>query len=175
MGADQMLQRMVDEGHEELEKSWQGEFEAMRDEIIATPGARDLVRTLKERGAVTVYATSGQPQDVEALRAVIGADDWIDLTVSSDEVEASKPAPDIFELALERASVQPEDAFVVGDTVWDIEAAHACGLPCIAVTTGGISEDELRSAGAAAVYTSPRELLEGLDQSPIAELLSPAR
>jgi HAD superfamily hydrolase (TIGR01549 family) len=175
MGADQLIERVVGEGDESLEQAWQEEFAELRDEIIATPGARDLVRALKERGLTTVYATSGQPQDVEALRSVIGADEWIDEAVSSEEVEASKPAPDIFRLALERAGVGAEDAVVVGDTVWDVEAASACGVACVAVTTGGISEPELRAAGAAAVYASPEALLADLDASPIGRLLTPAR
>jgi HAD superfamily hydrolase (TIGR01549 family) len=175
MGADQLIERVVGEGDESLEQAWQEEFAELRDEIIATPGARDLVRALKERGLTTVYATSGQPQDVDALRSVIGADEWIDEAVSSEEVEASKPAPDIFRLALERAGVGAEDAVVVGDTVWDVEAASACGVVCVAVTTGGISEAELRAAGAAAVYASPEALRADLDASPIGRLLSPAR
>jgi HAD superfamily hydrolase (TIGR01549 family) len=174
MGADQLIERVVGEGDESLEQAWQEEFAELRDEIIATPGARDLVRALKERGLTTVYATSGQPQDVEALRSVIGADEWIDEAVSSEEVEASKPAPDIFRLALERAGVGAEDAVVVGDTVWDVEAASACGVACVAVTTGGISEPELRAAGAAAVYASPEALLADHAASPIGRLLTPA-
>jgi phosphoglycolate phosphatase-like HAD superfamily hydrolase len=59
--------------------------------------------------------------------------------------------------------------------VWDVEAASACGVVCVAVTTGGISEAELRAAGAAAVYASPEALRADLDASPIGRLLSPAR
>jgi HAD superfamily hydrolase (TIGR01509 family) len=170
MGADQLIDHIL--GHEDgsVEEGWAQAFAPLRDEIIATPGAQDLVRALSERGHATVYATSGQPQDVEALRGVIGADEWIDETVNSEEVEASKPAPDIFELALERAGVRSEDAVVVGDTVWDVEAARACGVACVTVTTGGISRGELEAAGADAVYASPRDLLDHLADSPIGRL-----
>jgi HAD superfamily hydrolase (TIGR01509 family) len=173
MGADQMLERLVGGQDEQLEAWWKEEFAKLRAEILPTPGACDLVRVLSERGAATVYATSGQPQDVEILREVIGADEWVDAVVNSTEVEASKPAPAIFELALERIGVGPERAMVVGDTVWDIEAAAACGMRCVAVTTGGISRCELEAAGAAGVYESPEHLLRELDASPIGELLTP--
>jgi HAD superfamily hydrolase (TIGR01549 family) len=172
MGADQMIERILGDADADLEEGWKDAFGPMRDEIVATPGACELVRALKERGAVTVYATSGQPQDVEALRKVIGADEWIDETVSSEEVDASKPAPDIFRLALERTGVDAADAAVVGDTVWDIEAARACGVPCVTVTTGGISRAELQAAGAEAVYASPQDLLDHLDASPLRRLLA---
>jgi phosphoglycolate phosphatase-like HAD superfamily hydrolase len=118
---------------------------------------------------VTVYATSGQPPDGEALRALIGADQWVDSAVSSEEVQASKPTPDIFQLALKR-TVDVRDAVVVGDSVWDIEAARASGMSCIAVTTGGISRAELEAAGAAAVDKSPLDLLEHLGESPVGRL-----
>jgi len=56
--------------------------------------------------------------------------------------------------------------------VWDIEAARACGVPCVTVTTGGISREELEAAGADAVYDSPQDLLDHLDASPLGELLA---
>lgn len=169
MGADQLIERLVGDQDDGVEDAWQDEFEDLRDEIPATPGAADLVRTLHERGFTTVYATSGKPDDVEALRKVIDADDYVDHTVNSSEVDESKPAPDIFQLALKRADTS--QAIVVGDTVWDVKAAAACNLKCVAVLTGGISEAELRDAGAVAVYESPRHLLNELDTSPIATLL----
>jgi HAD superfamily hydrolase (TIGR01509 family) len=173
MGADQMLERLAGDGdQEQLEDAWAKEFAELRDEIQPTPGAADLVRALHERGLTTVYATSGKPDDVEALRKVIGANEYVDQAVNSSEVDASKPAPDIFELAMERAGVSADQAIVIGDTRWDIEAAAACGLRCVVVTTGGISEAELREAGAIAVYDSPEHLLKELDDSPVARLLS---
>src|SRR5256885_15693899 len=74
MGADQLLERLARDGDAEaIEEAWQREFARLRDEIPATPGASDLVRALHERGLTTIYATSGQPDDVEALHKVIGA------------------------------------------------------------------------------------------------------
>ena len=173
MGADQMLERLVPDGNaDDIEDAWSKEFADLRDEIPATPGAGDLVRTLKERGLITVYATSGQPDDVEALRKVIGADQYVDHAVNSSEVEASKPAPDIFERALERAGVTANQAIVIGDTAWDVEAAAACGLRCIGLLTGGISAAELKDAGAIEVYESPAHLLEELDSSALVRLLT---
>ena len=87
------------------------------------------------------------------------------------EVERSKPAPDIFEAAPERTGLRAEDAVAVGDTCWDVAAAQRCGVPRLAFRTGGIGEDELRAAGAAAVYDDPADLLSRLADSPIAPLL----
>jgi phosphoglycolate phosphatase-like HAD superfamily hydrolase len=68
--------------------------------------------------------------------------------------------------------VRPGRAFVVGDTVWDLRAAHAAGIPGVAVLTGGISECELRAEGAVAVYRDVGALASDLDSSPLAALWS---
>ena len=172
MGADTFLEELLGEHDDALEDAWQAEFAGLRDDIAALPGAADLARAAKERGATVVLATSGKPDDVEVLRRTLGADQWIDGAVNSSEVEASKPAPDIFGRALEVAGATPEEAVVVGDTVWDVKAAAACGVTCVTVTCGGISEAELESAGAAAVYRDPGDLVANFDTSPLGRLLA---
>jgi HAD superfamily hydrolase (TIGR01549 family) len=163
MGADQLLEELVGSHDEAVEQAWQEEFAKVRGDIPALPGAADLARAVKERGATVVLATSGKPDDVEALRATLGADEWIDAAVNSSEVESSKPAPDIFARALEVAGAGPGDALVIGDTVWDVKAASACALPCVAVTCGGIARQELEEAGAVAVHRDPAEVVASLD------------
>ena len=115
-------------------------------------------------------AAGGSPEDTDILRQTIGADTWVDAVVNASEVDSSKPSPNIFEVALEKAGVGADHAIVVGDSVWDIEAAGKCGLRCVTLTTGGISRSELEEAGAAAVYRSPAELLAHLDASPVGAL-----
>lgn len=81
--------------------------------------------------------------------------------VSSEEVEGTKPASDIFELALKRAGSSPKETVAVGDLVWDVEAAKEAGVRTVAVLTGGtFSQAELKKAGAYAVYEDCAELLE---------------
>jgi HAD superfamily hydrolase (TIGR01509 family) len=172
MGGDQMLPVLVGAPSQRLEVLWHEEFLALRDEVQPTEGATDLVRAVAERGATVVYATSGKADDVSALRNVIGADRWVDHVVSSDDVEHSKPAADIFELALRRSHSEPSHTVVVGDTVWDVRAATGARLPCVGLTCGGISAHELRSAGAIAVFDSPAHLLERLSESPVGRLLA---
>ena len=170
MGADQFLEELLGQYDEAMEDAWQEEFAKVRDDIVALPGAADLARAVKERGATVVLATSGKPDDVEVLRRTLGADEWIDSAVNSSEVDASKPSPDIFARALEVAGVGPAEAVVVGDTVWDVKAASACDLRCVALTCGGIARAELEEAGAAAVYRDPEDLVGALDGSPLGRL-----
>ena len=54
---------------------------------------------------------------------------------------------------------------LIGDTVWDVEAAKRAGIETLAVLTGGFSEQELRDAGARDVFTSVEELRQNLMQT----------
>lgn len=169
MGADQLLDHLLGPGpHSDgLEDRWHQEFVPLMAEIRPTAGGRDLIRALAENGARNVYASSGQAQDVEALRQLIDADQWIYDTVSASEVESSKPDPDIFRLAITRSGTSRDRAIVVGDTVWDVRAAAAAGVECIALTCGGMSRAELLDAGAVAVYDTPQDLLDNYRASPL--------
>lgn len=131
-------------------------------------GARDLVRAVAERGARTVLATSAAPAELEELLKVLDLADVLTGVTSDKDVDSAKPEPDLVQAALGTAGVPPERAVLVGDTGWDVEAAARAGVPCVAVLTGGVSEAELRAAGAAAVYRDVAALLADLDQSPLA-------
>jgi len=96
-------------------------------------------------------------------------EDTIDVATSSEDVSTAKPSPDLVRLALERSGVGPDEAVMVGDSVWDVKAAAAANVACVGVLSGGISADVLREAGAAAVYSDVGELLASLDQSLLGE------
>jgi phosphoglycolate phosphatase-like HAD superfamily hydrolase len=57
------------------------------------------------------------------------------------------------------------EAVFTGDTVWDVQACQKARVPCVGLLSGGVSHDELTSAGAAAVYRDPRDLLPDLETS----------
>jgi HAD superfamily hydrolase (TIGR01509 family) len=131
-------------------------------------GAADLLRTCKRRGLAVVLASSADEPEFRALRAALNAEDAIDAATFSGEVESSKPAPDLVEVALAKAGAAAEDAVFIGDTVWDVKACQKAGVACIGLLSGGISRDELIGAGAARVYAGPDELLTAFDRSPLA-------
>jgi HAD superfamily hydrolase (TIGR01509 family) len=135
-------------------------------------GARELVRAVARRAKV-VLATSASPNEVRALRAVLNVDDVVTAITAAADVDEAKPEPDIVQVALERAGVAPADAIFVGDTVWDVKASAAAGVRCVAVLTGGISHGELAEAGAAAIYPTAADLLDDLDEGPLASVLEP--
>jgi phosphoglycolate phosphatase-like HAD superfamily hydrolase len=91
---------------------------------------------------------------------------------SAKDVSEAKPDPDIVRAALDQTGVDPDQAIMVGDTVWDIKAANNAGVPCIGVLTGGISRQALEDEGAVAVYDDVQQLLKELEESPIGKLLA---
>lgn len=161
MGGDQLVDAVAgDEVEREhgdgIRAAWAGEFDAMLDEIAALPGAHALLEAITSAGFTLVMASSGKPHHVQRYAELIGAGDLADAWVSSGDVERTKPAPDLLGVAMER--VGADAAIVVGDSVWDCDAAGRLGLPAIAVRSGGFSNEELRESGAVAVYASVEEL-----------------
>jgi HAD superfamily hydrolase (TIGR01509 family) len=128
-----------------------------------TPGARELLQAVDDRGMRVVLASSASKPELEAMLRVLDADDFIDTATSADDAETSKPAPDIVRVALDRTGLTPDEVVFVGDSVWDVYASGALAIPCLGLTCGGISAAELLEAGAVKVYEHPRALLESLD------------
>jgi HAD superfamily hydrolase (TIGR01509 family) len=174
MGGDQLVQAL---GGEELEerigeeaRKRQGEeVDQMIGEVAPLPGARELLLAIKERGHPLVLASSGQERHVDLALDLLDAREIADAWTSSADAEQTKPAPDLLQTALRKLGA-PEDAssVLIGDSVWDVEAAKNAGMPAIAVRSGGFGDDELRDAGAISIYDTPGDLLAALDDTPLA-------
>lgn len=148
----------VTAGHDER-------WEQVRPRALAFHGAGDLLRACAERGVKVIWATSGSSADIDAWRALLGADEAVHAVVGGDDVRNGKPHPEIVQKALAAAGVQPDRAVMVGDTTYDIRAAAAAGVRCIGLLAGGIGELELRQAGVDAVLGNAAELLDALDDA----------
>lgn len=162
-GSDLLVPEFV-EGEEAQGKAsdLHGEqYMAMQEYGLPLPGARELVASLVERGYDVWFATSAEPQELEHHMELLEAEGKIKGVVSSGDVENSKPAPDLFEEALNRAGVGADEAVAVGDSVWDVQAAKEAGIRTIGVLSGGAYDEEaLKVAGAVAVYDNCAALLE---------------
>ncbi|WP_125078005.1 HAD family hydrolase [Mycobacterium sp. P7213] len=134
------------------------------------PGARKLLEHIAALDLPVVLATSAPEDELAVLRKALGCDDLVAAVTSSADVDIAKPNPDIIEIALDRVGAAAERAVFVGDAVWDAHACMRAGVPSIGLLSGGVSRDELETAGAAAVFDNAADLLEHLDQSPIAGL-----
>lgn len=140
-------------------------FGSMKDDIVAIDGATELVGELKDRGHQVVLASSGDEEDVERFIDLLEIADVVDGWTTSDDVDESKPAPDLLHAALEK--LDDDDAVMIGDTTWDVKAAERAGLRTICVLSGGFAAAELQEAGAAAIYESVDELRRALGEEPL--------
>ena len=135
-------------------------YEDMQEHGTPLPGAKELLVHLSSIPKNIWLATSAKSEELDHHLEQLDAHDKLTGIVSSDDVEKAKPAPDIFQQALEQASASAEESIVVGDTIWDIQAAQGCGLQTVAVMTGGaFSRQELKEEGAVAVIKDCSELL----------------
>lgn len=128
------------------------------------PGARALLEALLQHGLVLVVATSAKAHEYEALVRIAGVEGLVDDRTTADDADRSKPDPDIIDAALRKAGVQPADAIMLGDTPYDVQAARAAGVRCVALRSGGWRDGDL--ADADAIYDDPADLLARLDRSP---------
>ena len=170
MGGDQLVEAVA--GAEVERESGDGIRSAeaelymeLIDEVAVVEGARELIADLKGRGQAVVLASSAKQDEVDHYLDLLGARDLADGWTTSADVEATKPEPDLVRAALDKAGTG--DAAMVGDTPWDAEAAGRAGIETVAVLTGGFSEQELRDAGAVAVFESVAQLRDGLERTPL--------
>jgi HAD superfamily hydrolase (TIGR01509 family) len=171
MGGDQLVAAVAGEDVEEGagDEIREAESELYREligEVQPMEGSRELIEALREREYTVVLASSAKEWEVEHYLDLLDARKIVDSWTTSEDVEQTKPEPDLVHAALDKAG-RDGDAILIGDTVWDVEAAARAGVETLAVLTGGFSEAELREAGARDVYESVKELCEGLQDLPL--------
>ena len=169
MGGDQLVASLVSEAFDEeqgddVRAAEKALYLSLIVEVEPLEGARELIADLRERGHAVVLASSAKAQEVDHYLDQLDARELVDGWTTSDDVERTKPEPDLVAAAVEKAG--GGDAVMVGDSTWDCESAERAGLPVVAVLTGGFSESELRDAGAVEVYHSLADLRRDLDSTP---------
>lgn len=172
-GADQLMPVFLTD--EELERFGK-QLEAHRTELYlrefmpkvrAFPKVRELFERLRADGVKVALATSAKDQELAHLEKLCGIEDLEPAETTKDDVDRSKPHPDIFEAAWNELGRPPADTVVVvGDTPYDAIAAVKLGLPPLGVLCGGFSAADLRTAGCRVLMRDPAELLARYEQNP---------
>ncbi|PYM84919.1 MAG: HAD family hydrolase [Candidatus Rokuibacteriota bacterium] len=132
-------------------------------QVRPLPGARDLLAHLSQLRVPWAIATSGRLESARPTLEMlaVGADVPV---ITRDQVQRAKPDPDLFLTAAERLGVPIAASVVVGDSVWDLLAAHRARALGVGLLSGGYGQDELERAGAYRVYQDPADLLAHLDE-----------
>ncbi|RZL85766.1 MAG: HAD family hydrolase [Sphingomonas sp.] len=130
--------------------------------------AHDLLAHAHGLGQRVVLASSASGPELDHYIDLLDVRNLVAATTSGDDVEKTKPAPDIFATALKKLpGIDPAEVIVVGDTPYDIEAAAKCGVAAVAVRSGKFEDEQLRGAGAVAIYDDVAALLAGYATSPL--------
>ena len=172
MGGDQLVASLTDDETEaekgdDIRAAEKALYLAFIEEVEPFDGSRELIEDLKGRGHTVVLASSAKQDEVDHYLDQLDARELADGWTTSADVESTKPVPALVEAALEKAGAGSDDAVLIGDTTWDIEAAKRAGVRTIAVRTGGFGRDELEEAGAIAVFDSVDELRGKLGDTPL--------
>jgi HAD superfamily hydrolase (TIGR01509 family) len=171
MGGDQLVPALAGpeaerEKGDDIRAAEAALYLAMIHEVRPLPDARRFLEVLKDAGHPVVLASSAKKREIDHYLDLLDARALADAWTSSADVARTKPEPDLVEAAMEKAGSR--DAVMIGDSVWDVEAAKRAGIPTIAVRTGGFGVDELTQAGAACVFESIGELLASMKDTPLA-------
>jgi phosphoglycolate phosphatase-like HAD superfamily hydrolase len=167
MGGDQLVPALVGEDLEGehgdgLRAAWRECFDPMLGAVKPIEGATELMEALRGVGIMVVLASSGPGEHVERYVDLVRARGLAAAWTASDDVETTKPAPDLLEVALRE--VGGSDSVTIGDSTWDCQAARRLGGDAVAVRIGGFCRDELYAAGARDVYDSLPLLTAALTQ-----------
>ncbi|WP_022884607.1 HAD family hydrolase [Glaciibacter superstes] len=130
MGSAELLAALVGDDAEQIAdevKRLHGVYLAESASLLRPfERARELLRTVAAWGTQVVLATSADPNELEHLLRVLDSDESVSVVTSAADVDAAKPNPDLLNAALEKAGVSAADAVMLGDAVWDVQAAgHA--------------------------------------------------
>jgi HAD superfamily hydrolase (TIGR01509 family) len=125
----------------------------------------DLLKRMRASGLTVVAGSSAQPEELDKLLDIAGAKDLVQAVTSAGDTENSKPDPDIVQVALKKMGLPPDEALMMGDTPYDIEAAGKAGVGTIALRCGGWDDADLGDA--VAIYDDPADLLTHYDESPL--------
>jgi phosphoglycolate phosphatase-like HAD superfamily hydrolase len=159
---DQDAQEKLGDAHGSVFKS------KYLDDVKPFAQAHDLLACAHGRGQHVVLASSASKEELDHYLGLLDARDLVSATTSADDVEKTKPAPDIFATALGKLpDIEAGEVMVVGDTPYDIKAAAGCGIGAVALRSGGFSDDSLWDAGALAIYDDAAALLADYAASPL--------
>jgi phosphoglycolate phosphatase len=124
----------------------------MLDGVKLMPGARELLEALHARGVKLGVFTNKLGTSSRQICDHLGVTPLFGAIVGAKDTPWLKPQPEFAAHILEKLVASSAGAVLVGDSPFDVQAAHNGGFPCWVVTTGTHTADELRAAGADAIF-----------------------
>lgn len=114
---------------EAIQKQWFAKIKDYTQYTTVYDGIEPVLKTLHDRSVVKMaIATSKQKDEFERDVTRFGLDQYFDKFVFSNEIKHGKPAPDMILKGIEKLAADPASTIYVGDTVYDLKAAHAANV-----------------------------------------------
>jgi membrane protein len=155
---DPALREAIESAHGEIFKS------RYLQEVKPFRRAAEIIQAVHDREIRVVLASSAKPEELEHHVQLLGVASLLHDTVTSGDVERSKPAGDIFAVALQKVAPVPAAAtLAVGDTPYDVQSAKKNGIETLAVRSDIFTDEELKEAGALAIYDNVAAILGDLE------------
>ena len=95
-------------------------------------GVLDLIQHYNQNGIVLILASSASMSNINRIFKKLGLDSYFKAKISGADLKASKPHPEIFEIAVNLSGFQKEECMVIEDASNGIQAAKAAGIFCVA-------------------------------------------
>jgi HAD superfamily hydrolase (TIGR01549 family) len=134
----------------------------MLDDVVLLPGARELLEALRARGARMAVLTNKLGTSSRLICEHLGIAHFFVAVVGAQDTPWLKPQPELTAQVLARLGGSAATALMIGDSPFDIDTGHQGGIPAWCVTTGTHNAEELRAAGADAVFANLAQLQAAL-------------
>ncbi len=157
----ELLEDVSEEKINRLYQKFKEEYLMSAENCKLLPGAKQVLRELKNRGYLVGIVTT---KARDTARAVLNSHDLeYDVLVSAEDVKKIKPDAEPVKKAAEKLGVKAEECVVVGDHVFDVCSANQAGAVSVGVLTGVSSKKKLSEAGAKFIIPDLTKLLEVLE------------
>lgn len=133
------------------------------DDVKLMPGTLELVRQRHAEGVRFAVFTNKRGDHARLVCEHLGVSPFLSGIFGAKDTPWLKPQPEFAAHVLQKLGARPAGTMLVGDSPFDVKAAHAGGFACWCVATGTHSEDQLRAAGAEAVFPDLFALNASLD------------
>jgi HAD superfamily hydrolase (TIGR01509 family) len=132
------------------------------EDVVLLPGTLELLRFLRARGAKIAVLTNKHNLAARRVCEHLGVTPLVDGVFGAKDTPWLKPQPELSAHVLAALGAEPATTLLVGDSPFDVQTARNGGFVCWAVTTGTHTAEELRAAGAEAVFPSLSALQRAL-------------
>lgn len=122
------------------------------EDVQAMPGALELLRTQHAAGVKLAVFTNKRGAHARLICAHLGFEPYLEGVFGATDTPWLKPQPEFAAHVLATLGANRETTMLVGDSPFDVQAAHNGGFACWCVTTGTHDEAQLRAAPAEAVF-----------------------